>query len=621
MKVFIVDICNCLELSHYETFFFKDIKEGRISLFPKSLSSIRQLDEVQKWLKAEINRNPFSIKEGLVVFYIPRNLLGDLSVYDYDNTIKMYIHELVAEKLDNRFKYACVFLDQSDENEDNTAVYLKIKKTCDDFYSDDSIFNGYWFNSSIDKKPVLDTLGNSLNWITDDILHSFYRKVFDMELASADNKEENLDKIVLSFINSCKNKLQPIRIMRVAHYAGDIAKKTEMLINLICYVCNFVRNNNGEDFDLKADRFVDEDNFKEFHPDLEQIKQNIVNYRARLSKWLSQKSVSPSNQEVTSEEINYAPTNKAVAFKSEIENITLDIVEEKVFNPSFNEIINYNVTEQIFEQLDDILENASKKLNSFCKDIVDGMIQFRKAKPNFRFEDKDNLTADEADEEKKCLDALNTYYINDLPGYPAEIKLRQELDEINLKIQYIAERVKKYKTGLFLGTGLFALLSVLFIYLGAQNTVFSKENTWWIFFIYNAVVGATFSLSYFLLRRYYRNQVKKLLLEAKQKVNEFLENYKKRAEEFEKNINNEMMYYCKKDKHDKLSANRNKSRIETDKFNWHKTKIKSILKNLSFFDGFTSGKSADLKVDDVLSFNMFEGDAEHCDFYQLELPE
>ena len=54
MKVFIVDICNCLELSHYETFFFKDIKEGRISLFPKSLSSIRQLDEVQKWLKAEI---------------------------------------------------------------------------------------------------------------------------------------------------------------------------------------------------------------------------------------------------------------------------------------------------------------------------------------------------------------------------------------------------------------------------------------------------------------------------------------------------------------------------------------------------------------------------------------
>ncbi|HRN14077.1 MAG TPA: hypothetical protein PK062_02225, partial [Clostridia bacterium] len=61
MKLFLVDIMGCLELPHHETFFFKDVREGHIALFKRSLTSLDELSLVRDWLTEEVNRNPFSI--------------------------------------------------------------------------------------------------------------------------------------------------------------------------------------------------------------------------------------------------------------------------------------------------------------------------------------------------------------------------------------------------------------------------------------------------------------------------------------------------------------------------------------------------------------------------------
>ena len=116
MKIFLVDIMSCLELPHHETFFFKDVKERRIALFNQSLSSLDKLTLVRDWLTEEVNRNPFSIDNGIVLFFIPRDLTGRRVPTDYEIYVKLCIHELVLKYLDKRFRFFCYFLDKTDRN-------------------------------------------------------------------------------------------------------------------------------------------------------------------------------------------------------------------------------------------------------------------------------------------------------------------------------------------------------------------------------------------------------------------------------------------------------------------------------------------------------------------------
>ena len=85
MKMFLVDVMGCLELPHHETFFYRDVREGRVSLFRRSLTSLDELSLVCEWLTEEVNRNPFSIDNGIVVLFIPRDLTRRRVPMDYEN--------------------------------------------------------------------------------------------------------------------------------------------------------------------------------------------------------------------------------------------------------------------------------------------------------------------------------------------------------------------------------------------------------------------------------------------------------------------------------------------------------------------------------------------------------
>lgn len=621
MKTFIVDIGNCLELSHNETFFYKYMDEGSISLFKDSISSLQELGKIEKWLKSEINRNPFSIDEGLVVFYIPRNLTGKLSAYYYDNIIRIYIHQLVVTKLDDRFKYVCVMLDQSDENENNDYVYKTIESKTTGICSDDPILKGKMPAFETKNSQTPDAIKNQLDTIDDDVLREFYEGLLQQEIVAANGKKENLRNIGNAFASSGNDIIGNVRLLSIAHYHGDIAQKTKAIIKLICYVCEYTKDDKPDDFESRVSSFAKKQNFDQYMPDYDKIRQKIADYRFRLSGWLVQHHKAPVYKDANVDEAKYLATNKAEEFKSEIENITLGIIEDRIFNPSFRDIVNSNIADEIFDKLDAILENAHKKLHSFCKEIIDGVFQTHSLYPRFKLTEKENLTPEEKELETEILNRLNLYTVNELPGYPAEVRLRQELEDINQKIQYFAERVKVYKKSAFVGTLVVSLLSVFLLYFGAQNSVFVKENTWWVFFFYNAVAGACFSLSYFLLRSYYKHQVRKLLAIAKKKVSKFLENFRKRAEEFENNVNTEMELYCKKYKHDKLSVDRNSSHTKIEKFNWHKLKIRSIMTNLMFYDGFIAGTEPKASEQEISDKALLSGDAEHSYFYHIDLIE
>ena len=101
-----------------------------------------------------------------------------------------------------------------------------------------------------------------------------------------------------------------------------------------------------------------------------------------------------------------------------------------------------------------------------------------------------------------------------------------------------------------------------------------------------------------------------------------MESYKKRAEEFEQNINNAMNYSCVQDKHFKISEQRHDINWEDERFQWHKLKIMSILENLRFFDTFTSDVSPvdEMNVPKIPCPDMpYQHDAAHSEFYQMRI--
>lgn len=626
MKLFIVDFCNCLDLSHFETFFYKNIKEGNISVFPESLSSFTQFDLIYKWLLEEINRNPFSITEGLVLFYIPRNLTQKLDYYDIDNSAKIYIHELISSKLDSRFSFACIYVDQTGRDTKYEKSYLIIEDVCRSFCSDEpALKRGMFSKTELSLVKTVADLQDQISRIQDKTIQSFFKKVLKTEIASADKTLPFYDNAIIeSFFQNSSKAIQTIHNRHVSYFGGDITQKIETLLKLITYVCNFAEREDNRDINSKVDSFLDKKEYERFDPCYDDIRIRIVTYKKRLSDWLEASKNTPEKQDEALHTIRYQETDDSQSFKHKIERIITADYAKKVLNPSLDELDEFDASERVFSALDKTIENVDRELRAFCDVIVKKMYDFRKDNGDVLTEKASGsvYTVMETDELAAALEDINQYSVNELPGFSAELQLRQELDIINSKIQYFGKRIKAARLKWFIATFFFALLSVVLFYFFAQKSIFIKEDTWWVFIGYSIVCGASFVLSFFVLRAYYKRRVHKLLKDCQKKINEFLESYKSRAVEFELNINKSMNYSCVQDKHFKLSEQRHNNEWENERFQWHKIRIMSILENLRFFDTFTSNvlPVEEVNIPQIPSHKLpYQHDAAHSEFYQMRI--
>ena len=165
---------------------------------------------------------------------------------------------------------------------------------------------------------------------------------------------------------------------------------------------------------------------------------------------------------------------------------------------------------------------------------------------------------------------------------------------------------------------LFALTSVGLYYYGVQNSVFDRENTLYVFILYLAVIAIPFALVYFSVKAYYKKKVRKLFKKCMELVRDYLKSFAGKAEEFEKNINSAMNYYCITEQNNRASQRRRNDREYEERILWHRRKIAETLENLQYFDGFIAGvvpkeETASPKLDP------FEDDAMHSEFYQMRL--
>lgn len=619
MKVFVVDIMKCLDLPHFEPFFYENIQEDNLALFNRRLSSIDELDKVYEWLQEEINRSPFSITKGLVVFFIPRNLIKQLSLSDIDLIVKTYIYQKIARNLDNRFTYVCFFLDRTDSMGQNSDAYKRIDEESVDFCTEDPVFlNGKFPRSMLKEQLTFEQIRQKIVAVSAPTLRDYYNEMLDQTIRTSigDDRNQNVN----AFFTHCANTPPLIQSIKVPHFGADIAEKTKGLLKLVAYVCDMARNGTDDNFDQIISDFVDIDHFNQYQLDYDHIKKVIATYRFRLNNWLDEHPSYSSNEQIKIECIRYTPTDYAGSYNAEIDELAFDQAFQDTKNLSFRGLSSFELTDTVFRRIDEMLSKSTQKLRRFSDQVIGHMRDFCSQHKIFVTEPSlspfytEQERSDAASYEKQ----LNRYVVNDLPGYPAEIKLRQELDVINNKIKDLGELVRRYTVKLFLGTFTFAFLSVFIFYLVSQYSVFMKEDTWWVFGMFNLIVAVVFFFGYFGIRRRYIKKAKKLLDEAKEKVRDFLRNYKSRAEEFENNVNKAMLYSCLTEQQNRLTVKRSEEKILAEKYQWHMLKIKAILKNTEYFASFIKD-TLPAKESAVPKIDPFEKDASGSEFYQMKI--
>jgi len=623
MKVFVVDMKNCIDMSHYETFFYKNIKEGSLSLCRYPVNSLDCLERVRAWLTEEINRNPFRLSWGLVIFLIPRDLTGPLEPYDYNFFVKIYLHEYLKNSFDDRFRYACIFVDQTDQYRSNDKTYRHLNEVSRELCSDDSALRSFLLpkpplpgHSAFEKAvpPLIDA-------IEPPVLRAFYHRFFTRIASSQpdgkDGGSSNGTHLYTSMLMSCNEALDSIRHMEVSYFGGDLEEKIRTDLKLVHYICALASEEvSDEDFERRVGRFVSEDAFRGFTIDIDQIKTIIATYRSRLSEAVAALPFDDGVSEKTVE-FSYPKSNHSGQFREKIHAIATGQLRAAL-SPSVRDLMKLDVSDSVFSALGDLLRQADEALKVFCENRISEFTGFWRKSTPFVTEDADpsHKTAEQRKKEEQLAALLNHYSINDLPGYPAELQLQQQLDVFEREIWQYLRCIRAISLPSFLGTFVFALASVLCFYFGSGYTVFLKEQTWNVFGCYGLIVAVLFFSTFLSLRLYYYKKIRRILGRCKQLVEQFFENYIKRAGEFENNINAAMDYYCCFDRDTKDSCQTAERVLDLHRRKWHQNKIMTILSNLRFFDTFIRGVRTENETN-VPSLTSFADDAMHSEFYQM----
>jgi len=621
MKIYLVDVNNAIGMSHYETFFYQNIKQGNISVYGNKLTSLNELDSVLAWINEDINQNPFSIRQALVIIFIPRKLSDKRTPADYEILAQMYINELLEHNLDRRFRFLCFYLDDTGMDRDNDIIYREIDELNERFSADDDCLRSSFLPCSLPPGDPKEQVRMLISNLTDKVATDFYNRVLENleknEIAEDSGRITDDNWYVNMFLRSCNDFISNIKTFRGNFYTEDIEQKIVVSLKIVHYICDFAdQYNQQKDFDEQLASFLNIKKFNSFQVNLDADKVVIATYKERLRSW-TPPELYPDHTPI--ETFIYDESNHSREFKEKIDEVSKEDLK-KALNPSNAELSEFDLQENVFASLDRLIQDVEKLLRTFCEARITEMRQFFIASVPTVLERGEGieLTDDELKAERVSASGMNHYIADELPGYPAELKLRQELELIGKKIRQIGRYMKAMKLIAFLLTLLFGIASVGVFYYALQNSVFEKEKTWTVFGEYIAVCAVLFAGSYTAVRNYYRRKIRKYLQDCYDRVMDYLKSYIGRAEEFEANLNAAMRYYCNIDKNNKNTARRRDLTVFELRKQWHQLRINSILKNLSFFDVFIKGVNpADEKG--VPESKLLKDDDIHSDFYQMKI--
>lgn len=621
MKIYLVDVNNAVGMAHYETFFYKNIKQGNIAVFDKPIESLSSLDEVLTWIREDINRNPFSIDQGLVIFLIPRRLAQQRTPKDLEIYSQMYINQLLERHLDHRFKYLCFYMDDTGMESINDRIYMDIDAVNAAFSSDDVLMRSSFLPRALPPGDPEENVRDLIGELPDKTASDFYCRVLDeIDAAKIEGEGASVpekDWYVNMFLRTCQDFISSVNTFRGAFFTGDIEQKIVTSLKVVKYLCDFADNyDSSQDFDVQLTGFINEQRFRNFSVDMDEVRQLIVTYKDRLINWKPPELV-PDGGPI--ETFEYDCQDHSREFAEKLKEVSTEDLRSAL-EPSAKELSEFDLQGKVFSSMDTLIQDVRQILREFCESRIKEMRDFIDASVPAEPDRADGikLLEDEINKERSSADAMDKYIQNELPGYPAELKLRQELDLIGRNIRRIGGYLRSMKILAFLLTLIFGVVSVGGYYIALQNTVFEKEDTWKVFGAYTGLFAVLFSSAWASVRVYYNKMIRKELKRCFDLVMEYLQTYIDRAKEFESNLNAAMVHFCNVDENNKKTVQRMKHTDFKRRMQWHRMKIRTILNNLAFFDVFVRGVQP-VSEKGVPELKEFEHDAVHSDFYQMKI--
>ncbi len=603
MKIFIVNVNNCLNLAQYEPFFYEHIYKKQLTMLDE-IKDTCDLNIAYEQILSQYNQHPFTIDEGVVFVFIPRVFSKPLKAQDYElfNDINAYM--CLAQKLSDKFKVVTFYVDKTGALEASDAVYNQLRRVNDNISLIDKKLEQYFplldpeNTSYVDYREYISEKIKDLAGCTKSFFSDVLQEMPEMSESAVDFKNG-----INYYVSVCKKRLSKVEHMYAHIVRDDVSEEIETKLKVVYYIKSLTE----EAVSLKT-----MSEYKNFDtPDYEHIKSLLSTYRTRLSLWYN--SPCPISQTGKYTEWTFDQKTKANAeYNREVDAI----INEQLKDLKTENVGEKSVVDAVFEKLNTIISAAQGKLEAFgiqqANEIHDPSNYRAGVEQEF---DLSEPTIEDDFEEKQQLERLNKHAIHNLPMFADENRLIQDLEIINNQITQIFSRLKACKIKSFIVTLVVGIFVVGGFYLWTQKSVFAKEHTWHIFLGYLAVTLVGFALSYFIVKKKYLKQISELLLESKKLVEKYICAYKEIAKEFEENLEESRKYYCLKKKLMQKEKARNDYNNEMDRYLWHMKKVDEILTNFGFFEHFIEGV---LPQKEDIVFESFEHDAEHTEFYQIK---
>ena len=603
MKIFLVNVNRCLNLSQYAPFFYEHMQNGQLTLLDE-IADTCELDKTYRQILSEINQRPFSFREAAVILLIPRDLSRPLTPQSCElyNDINVYMHLDIP--LRNNFRFYTLYVDKTGELESNDATYRRLKQIYDQVGTDDAALSSHFADWLAD----LPSNGDYRDHLQQRIagLHPCTRAFFEHMLqdmpAFPDDSAAQIRNAVNHYISQCKGRLSGIRHATAPIVRNDISEDIRARLRVVYYIKSLTD---------AAVTLANAADFSNEDPDYEHIRRLLATYRQRLNNWYF--APCPIDRIGTYRTRNFHMNSHANSdFAQEVDKIINDHLEGiNIHTAGKIDLVN-----EVFEQLDEIIQDARTKLELFtgnqAKELYNPNNYTQPVSHSFPLDEPP--TEDEL-EEKRQLEKTNQHQLNNLPTFADENRLEQDLSRKNQEIIQIHNRLKVYSIASFAFMMFLAVSAVMLPYLGAQITVFIKENTWWVFGAYGGLVTLCFSVAYRVIKNKYIRQINSLLQDCLTLVSNYLADFKTLAGEFEANLKAAANYRCLKMRLDEKAAAREAYAATMTRYSWHKMRVDEILKNLSFFDHFIGDASA---YPESITLDSYDHDVAHTKFYQLK---
>jgi len=608
MKYFIVNVNNCLAMSQYAPFFYEHIYRAELVLL-EDIADTCQLEQTYRELLSHLNRKPFAYRQSVILLFIPRDFSQPLRPQDYElyNDINTYLHLL--RNLSSDFKVYTFYVDRTGELEQNDAIYQQLKAVNHSLQANRPELLSHFL--SIPEADI-PRRGNYKEFLRQQIsglsqcTQPFYLQMLD-RVADIHGEATMFQNALHHYIGEARVCLSEVNHVYAPVYRLELSKEIEEWLKIIYYIKEMIDKKLAPEEMPRYEDFIFDRH--------EHVRRLIATYRKRLSGFSCAVPQIPRQTACTQWEFRM-PANAAAEYHDRVNTI----IDQQLKSVSVGNIRNKNVVDGIFERLNRIITDAWGSLEDFAakegKLLLDPNNYQAVTQQTFSLEDPDR---EEQVAEARALEQTNLHSREaaHIPDFSAENRLEQELEQTNHQINQILANLDVYRIGSFALSFLFALLAVAGLYVGAQHSIFIKENTWWIFGLYLLVTGGIFSTAYFTVRHRYLKEIEALIGECKNKVEKFLHAFQRIATDFEQNILSAGRYNCLKRQLEEKRAARQAYHTTMQKYAWHKMKVDQILRNLTFFDSFVDHAPA--YEEGGIALESFDHDPEHTEFYLMKV--